>query len=202
MQITSPKVRLHSTQIHLDHADPVRSIHDTQHAEFPTRLDELFPREPNPRHTHHGIEHRCLDGQTLFLLDFFHESCEPIHDVIMRNGQVVLHLPELDRGALGQREEAIFDRSVDGIEVDDDVGGSKRDVVEDGGDGGGGILGEGEGGGGDVEERGQLRQRFAAEGGRGPADEEVGARFGQGLVRLQGRADGEGIRAVGSWWGS
>lgn len=116
----------------------------------------------------------------------------------MRNGEGILDLPQLHTGTFLQREQAVLDRAVDGVEVDDDIIGGEGDVVQDGVDSRRGVLDEGEGGGGGVEEGGEEVERVLGLGWAEAADEEVGVGFGGGLVGAEGGLDGEGVGAEGS----
>lgn len=173
------------------------TINHTQDALLPAGLDQPLKREPYAGLADDGVKDSHADVQRLSL-GLGHHGQEPLDELIVADGELVLDLDGADGGRLAQMDDGVFDSAVDGREVDDHVAFAEHQVPEDGVDAGRSVADKdalfcrrlekpGDGLAGLVQQNGPI-----------PTEEHVGIRFSFVLESAKLSLDESGICTHGA----
>lgn len=149
--IADEEVGVESGEVEGNVSHAVGAVDDGEDVVLATHGDEALEGEAYPRQGGDGVEEGDADSEVL--VDAARDGLgEGIQDVTMSAGEgeagalAMANLAKLGakkgREGFEEGEECFLNGAVEGVEVEDYVGGGVGQVAEDGVDSGGGVLGE------------------------------------------------------------
>lgn len=139
--VRDEKVRLQLAHVQLNLSNTMGTIDDTQNPLFATDPHEPFKRKPNPGIAHNSIKHRRANLESL-LAGLLYNLTKTPFQFIFRNGVLKPHLTRLERTMFLQRDNALLDSAIDGLEVDQGFARLEIEIIEHRRDAGCGVLDE------------------------------------------------------------
>lgn len=197
MTVTDKEIRLQRAQVQRDLANGMGTIDHTQDALLPARLGQPLKREPYGGLADDSVKDSHADVQPIGL-GLGHHGLEPLDELIVADGELVLDLDGADRGRLAEMDDGVFDSTIDGREVNDYVAFAEHQVPEDGVDARRGVADKDALFRGRLEEPGDGLAGLVQQNGTIPTDEHVGVRFSFVLESAQLILDETGICTKGA----